>query len=368
METQKQAWCKLCKRHTLHFQEVEKINHVLHALLCLFLCGLWWPIWLLLTLCRTRYPFRCSRCGQVEGELTPKEWAAEKARRTAAIKSRNAKIDQTIRKAYTAVVSLLTKVNAALRGLAGTDDFMYRLYQIFFVVAVVGTGVAAGFFIIDVCVRSMPSFGKKPQQQQAVPLRKPQERDIAAAQKNAVPPVKENELDPDEQPDEWEKDFDRQLQAEDDAEHEVEAEAAVQQAPIRGGAAAADRNRRWFEGGTLHDAGALEWQVATEENKLATCADFFARLWTLEKLSPKISSKISKIDDFRPFAQEMVKAINNATEPLDDPAMNRKVFQNLRVPSTFILITIATGYLKIDPASSDAEFQQILRDILSRRK
>jgi len=33
---------------------------------------------------------------------------------------------------------------------------------------------------------------------------------------------------------------------------------------------------RWYEGGTLHKAKISEWKVATEENKLATCADYMA--------------------------------------------------------------------------------------------
>jgi hypothetical protein len=32
----------------------------------------------------------------------------------------------------------------------------------------------------------------------------------------------------------------------------------------------------WFEGGNLHNAKIGEWKMATEANKLATCADFVA--------------------------------------------------------------------------------------------
>lgn len=32
----------------------------------------------------------------------------------------------------------------------------------------------------------------------------------------------------------------------------------------------------WYSGGTLHKASISEWKTATEQNKLATCADFVA--------------------------------------------------------------------------------------------
>jgi len=34
----------------------------------------------------------------------------------------------------------------------------------------------------------------------------------------------------------------------------------------------------WYEGGTLHKAKVIEWKKATERNKLATCADYMAKV------------------------------------------------------------------------------------------
>lgn len=34
----------------------------------------------------------------------------------------------------------------------------------------------------------------------------------------------------------------------------------------------------WYEGGTLHKAKISEWKLATDKNKLATCADFIAKV------------------------------------------------------------------------------------------
>lgn len=36
----------------------------------------------------------------------------------------------------------------------------------------------------------------------------------------------------------------------------------------------------WYQGGTLHEANALTWQKASQQNKLATCADFIAGLYS----------------------------------------------------------------------------------------
>jgi hypothetical protein len=38
------------------------------------------------------------------------------------------------------------------------------------------------------------------------------------------------------------------------------------------------QENKWYEGGTLHKANAFEWQNASYDNKMATCADFFSKL------------------------------------------------------------------------------------------
>lgn len=35
---------------------------------------------------------------------------------------------------------------------------------------------------------------------------------------------------------------------------------------------------KWYEGGTLHNATMAEWKAGTEKDRLATCADFAARI------------------------------------------------------------------------------------------
>ena len=56
----------------------------------------------------------------------------------------------------------------------------------------------------------------------------------------------------------------------------------------------------WYAGGTLHKATILEWKVATNKNKLATCADFVAyknKDIKLNKLKIKASALQTCIDE-----------------------------------------------------------------------
>lgn len=84
----------------------------------------------------------------------------------------------------------------------------------------------------------------------------------------------------------------------------------------------------WYEGGTLSNAGILEWQQATAENRLASSADMVALLYQKKLLTPAISSKIRSMDDLRPHALELVTCLNESAKPQPDPKENRKIFTN----------------------------------------
>ena len=53
------GYCQTCQKQTLH--RTEQTNHVLHFLLGLFTCGLWWGLWLLMGVAAK--PWRCTLCG-----------------------------------------------------------------------------------------------------------------------------------------------------------------------------------------------------------------------------------------------------------------------------------------------------------------
>lgn len=58
---QKSFPCPQCNKPRLFTR--EKPNHILHLLLSLFLCGLWFPVWLIIALDADNKPFFCSACG-----------------------------------------------------------------------------------------------------------------------------------------------------------------------------------------------------------------------------------------------------------------------------------------------------------------
>lgn len=102
----------------------------------------------------------------------------------------------------------------------------------------------------------------------------------------------------------------------------------------------------WYQGGTLHEANALTWQKATQQDKLATCADFIAGLYSKDLLAPEISEKMKSVDDFKPYASELVKQLDAAFAPESDPAQNKKMFTNQTVKSTAMMLMIMMKWVQ----------------------
>ena len=58
-------WCPLCQANTEVIQEQKAgPNHVLHAVLSIFFCGLWLPVWIIIAITDSgkRSFVRCTRC------------------------------------------------------------------------------------------------------------------------------------------------------------------------------------------------------------------------------------------------------------------------------------------------------------------
>lgn len=68
---QMQFFCRTCGRPTLHTRNYDRCPHMLHALVTLFLCGLWAPVWVLHALSVASENnfrlWRCNFCGQAAG-------------------------------------------------------------------------------------------------------------------------------------------------------------------------------------------------------------------------------------------------------------------------------------------------------------
>lgn len=102
----------------------------------------------------------------------------------------------------------------------------------------------------------------------------------------------------------------------------------------------------WYEGGTLHQANALQWQKASDADKLATCSDLVAAIYKNKSFKPELQQAIKSVDDFRPFAEELVKALNRAFKEDPNTKNNAKIFTNQKVPDTAVMLMMLMGWLK----------------------
>jgi len=59
---QEQRYCKFCDQPRLCTR--PGVNHLIHALVSLFLCGFWIPVWIFIAIAHAGTPYRCTVCGQ----------------------------------------------------------------------------------------------------------------------------------------------------------------------------------------------------------------------------------------------------------------------------------------------------------------
>lgn len=103
----------------------------------------------------------------------------------------------------------------------------------------------------------------------------------------------------------------------------------------------------WYEGGTLHKANALEWQQATQENKLATVGDFVAKVYNSGKFKPEVQDAIKNqgIPALKIVSEAVVKEMDIAFAPEADSEANTKMFTNQKVADTAIMIMVMSGFM-----------------------
>ena len=103
---------------------------------------------------------------------------------------------------------------------------------------------------------------------------------------------------------------------------------------------------KWYEGGTLHNVSAIEWQQASYENKLATCADFISSMWIEKLLKPSLQNQIKTMDDMQVLAQELVTQMDAAMKESTDSEENRVLYTNQKVSDIASLLMISMGWVK----------------------
>jgi hypothetical protein len=55
--------CQVCRQMKMFVRTVERPNHVIHAIVTLFLCGLWLPVWIVACALAKTSEWRCTGCG-----------------------------------------------------------------------------------------------------------------------------------------------------------------------------------------------------------------------------------------------------------------------------------------------------------------
>ncbi len=98
----------------------------------------------------------------------------------------------------------------------------------------------------------------------------------------------------------------------------------------------------WFIGGTLHKSTVREWNNATEEDKLATCADWICA-WERSDLTTR---KYDSMDQVKWDAEELRACLNEALLPI-----------SLNEPLNFYAVVSATA-LKILRAENAERIRQ----------
>lgn len=103
----------------------------------------------------------------------------------------------------------------------------------------------------------------------------------------------------------------------------------------------------WYEGGTLHKANALEWQQATEANKLATVSDFVAGIYNRNGFKPEIQAAIKSggMPAIKVLSEKLVQELNVAFAPESDPEQNRQLFTNQKVADSAVMIMVISGFI-----------------------
>lgn len=72
---------------------------------------------------------------------------------------------------------------------------------------------------------------------------------------------------------------------------------------------------------------------------------FIAGLYSKNLLSDDISRKIKSVDDFKPYAAELVKQLDSAFKPEPKKSENEKMFANQTVKSTAMMLMIMMKWI-----------------------
>lgn len=102
----------------------------------------------------------------------------------------------------------------------------------------------------------------------------------------------------------------------------------------------------WYEGGTLHQATALQWQKASDADKLATCGDIVSIMYKNKSFNPDLQKSIKTMDDLKLLASQLRDGLNQAFKPFDSPNKNQEKYKNQSVADASAMLAIVAGWTK----------------------
>lgn len=109
----------------------------------------------------------------------------------------------------------------------------------------------------------------------------------------------------------------------------------------------------WYDRGMLLDRSALDWQLANNEDKLASCGGLLASLVDENSLKPQLRKTLRTRDDLRPLAKELAGLIDAATPKIPTDELNWKANANRSVREIAMASLLAKGHL-VQPTATNA--------------
>lgn len=101
------------------------------------------------------------------------------------------------------------------------------------------------------------------------------------------------------------------------------------------------KTTEWYEGTSIQNKTLSEWANASYNEKLVTAANVYAHFYTKKQLSPSISSKLSNMDDLKPYAEWLVRNVDIVANDQEG-----KITSNQKVSETMVILLAIEGHLK----------------------
>ena len=91
----------------------------------------------------------------------------------------------------------------------------------------------------------------------------------------------------------------------------------------------------------------MEWQQATEANRLATVSDVVAGIYNKNGFTPEIQAAIKSggMPAIKVLSEKLVQELNIAFAPDSDPEQNRQLFTNQKVADSAVMVMLISGLI-----------------------